>query len=87
MRLVQRGLEAQHLWPTQVHWIKTGVKLSGKKPKRRGFGTELIERTLTYELRAEAGLEFGADSLNCMIVLPADDQLMLMQSGRRVRNS
>ena len=63
------------------------MKLSGEKPKRRGFGTELIERTLAYELRAEAGLEFGADCLNCTIVLPADDQLMLMQSQSRVRNS
>jgi two-component system CheB/CheR fusion protein len=63
------------------------VKLSGEKPKRRGFGTELIERSLAYDLGGEASLEFGADSLNCMIVLPADDQLMLMQSGRRVRNS
>ena len=63
------------------------MKLSGEKPKRRGFGTELIERTLAYDLGGKASLAFGVDGLNCTIVLPADDQLMLMQSGRRVQNS
>jgi PAS domain S-box-containing protein len=64
------------------HWIETGVKLSGETPKRRGFGTELIERTLAYDLGAEASLEFGADGLNCTISLPADDQLIMTRQRR-----
>jgi two-component system CheB/CheR fusion protein len=73
--------------PLRWHWIETGVKLSGEKPKRRGFGTELIERTLAYDLGGEASLAFGVDGLNCTINLSADDQLMLTQSRRRVRKS
>jgi two-component system CheB/CheR fusion protein len=65
-----------------LHWTETGVKLSGEKPKRRGFGTELIERTLAYELGGEADLAFGADGLTCTISLPVDDQLVVKELGR-----
>ncbi|WP_315974421.1 sensor histidine kinase [Microvirga sesbaniae] len=51
-------------------WIETGVRLSGETPRRRGFGTELIERTLAYELDGKASLEFTPDGLHCIISLP-----------------
>jgi two-component system, chemotaxis family, CheB/CheR fusion protein len=54
-------------------WNETGVKLSGEAPTRRGFGTELIERTLAYQLEAEASLRFGPDGVNCTIALPLND--------------
>jgi two-component system CheB/CheR fusion protein len=42
-------------------WIETGVEFSGEPPRRRGFGTELLERTLRYELDAETSLQFEPD--------------------------
>jgi two-component system CheB/CheR fusion protein len=46
-------------------------------PKRRGFGTELLERTLNYELSAETALDFGADGLRCRILLPVSRRLLV----------
>src|SRR4051812_24546576 len=34
-------------------WRESGVNLDGKAPRRRGFGTELLERTLSYELGSQ----------------------------------
>lgn len=56
-------------------WIETGVRLTGEKPQRQGFGTELIERTLAYELEGKASLEFTPDGLHCIISLPIDEIL------------
>ncbi|WP_342633930.1 sensor histidine kinase [Microvirga calopogonii] len=56
-------------------WIETGVGLSGEKPSRRGFGTELIEQTLAYELEGNASLEFTPDGLHCIISLPVSEIL------------
>ena len=39
-------------------------------PARRGFGTELLERTLNYELEAETRLSFPPTGLRCRIILP-----------------
>ncbi|MXQ14141.1 sensor histidine kinase [Microvirga makkahensis] len=68
-----------------LRWTETGVRLSGEKPTRRGFGTELIERILAYDLGGEANLEFTPDGLHCTISLPATGDLVLenAQPARR----
>ena len=38
-------------------------------PARRGFGTTLIERTLTHELDAEVRREFLVTGLRCTFVI------------------
>src|SRR4051812_26430520 len=43
-----------------------GPRLSGP-PKRRGFGMELLERTLSYEMKASTLLAFEPDGLYCKI--------------------
>lgn len=53
-----------------LNWTEMGVNLAGRKPTRRGFGTELIERTLAYDLSGEASLDFTPDGLHCRISLP-----------------
>lgn len=58
-------------------WIETGVPLANDRPRRRGFGTELIERTLGYELGGDAKLDFTPNGLRCTIVLPMDTRLFL----------
>jgi two-component system CheB/CheR fusion protein len=63
------------------NWIETGVKLAGEAPKRRGFGLELIERTLAYDLGGRASLEFGANGVHCSVALPADDRVVQATPG------
>ncbi len=58
-------------------WNETGVELSGKKPARSGFGTQLIERTLAYDLNGIARLRFTPEGLHCTINLPADGEILL----------
>ncbi|HEX5991075.1 MAG TPA: PAS domain-containing protein, partial [Thermomicrobiales bacterium] len=58
------------------HWTETGMKLSGQEPARRGFGAELIERTLAYDLGGQARLEFTPEGLRCTISLPAGDDII-----------
>ncbi|MEX6507376.1 PAS domain S-box protein [Jiella sp. M17.18] len=50
-------------------WKETGVTL-GEEPQRLGFGRELLERTLRYQIQAEASLAYEPDGLRCRIVLP-----------------
>lgn len=43
------------------------------RERRRGFGTEMVERMLAYELRANAALQFGAEGLRWVMELPLTD--------------
>lgn len=40
-------------------------------PARRGYGRELIERALPYQLGAETTYELGDDGLRCTIEVPS----------------
>jgi PAS domain S-box-containing protein len=44
--------------------------LSGVAPARRGFGTELIERRVPYELRGRGSLRFDAGGAQCELDFP-----------------
>ena len=44
---------------------------------RRGFGTELIERGIRFELQGEAKLEAVDGSLQCRMSIPADPQRLI----------
>ena len=44
-------------------------------PTRRGFGTTLIERVLTFDLDAEVRREFLAAGLQCSIAIPMTEEL------------
>jgi PAS domain S-box-containing protein len=78
--------EAQEQPRLVLRWTETGVPLSGEKPTRRGFGMELIERILAYDLGGEASLEFTPDGLHCTISLPATGDLIL-ERARHVGRS
>jgi two-component system CheB/CheR fusion protein len=39
-------------------------------PQRKGFGTELLERTLSFELKSKTTLAFDAAGLHCIIAIP-----------------
>ena len=52
-----------------LSWKETGVSLSGT-PERSGYGRELIERALPYQLGAETRLDFEPDGVHCTIAVP-----------------
>jgi two-component system, chemotaxis family, CheB/CheR fusion protein len=53
------------------------VKLDGSAPRRRGFGTELLERTLSYELDAKSEIQLQRDGISCVISVPLTDRIIV----------
>ncbi|WP_198384001.1 sensor histidine kinase [Roseomonas sp. KE2513] len=54
-----------------LDWIETGVPMpDGGTPSYQGFGRQLIEQALPYQLKAETQLMFGTDGVCCHIALP-----------------
>ena len=55
----------------QLHlrWNETGGPRV-RPPARRGFGVNLIERSVAYELDGSASLEYRAEGVSCEITLP-----------------
>lgn len=41
-----------------------------KAPLRKGFGTELLERTLAFEFKGQTAITFNRSGLECSIILP-----------------
>jgi len=65
-------LESDHASPrVSLEWRESSVTMPPEGPgKRKGYGTELIERALPYQLRAKTSLEFGQDGVRCVIAVP-----------------
>ncbi len=66
-------------WQTEEHvegarvrleWVESGVPLGSAPPAHRGFGRDLIERTVPYELRGAARLMFEPGGIRCVIDIP-----------------
>jgi PAS domain S-box-containing protein len=53
----------------RLDWREIGVR-AGDRPRRRGFGLDLIERTVPYELGAKAEIEFAPDGFRCVFHIP-----------------
>ena len=54
-----------------LEWRESGVSMPDEgTPRRKGYGRELIERALPYQLRAETLLEFGPDGVRCVLTVP-----------------
>jgi two-component sensor histidine kinase len=54
----------------QMSWNESGVTIVSLAPRRRGFGQELIECTLPYELGAHTRLGFTPGGVYCTIRMP-----------------
>ncbi|WP_426954154.1 PAS domain S-box protein [Muricoccus radiodurans] len=55
-----------------LEWRESGVEMPQGPPSRRGYGSELIERALPYQLKAETRREFTPDGVHCIISLPLE---------------
>lgn len=59
-----------------LDWREAGVRMTQPDSRRYGYGTELIERALPYQLGARTRLAFGPDGVHCHIgvdLMPAGD--------------
>jgi two-component system, chemotaxis family, CheB/CheR fusion protein len=63
----------------KLEWRETGVRIATAAPRRRGFGTELIERTLPYEIDAKTALEFTPGGVRCVIEFPLNQRTALLE--------
>jgi two-component sensor histidine kinase len=54
----------------ELEWCEFGVPVVASAPRRRGFGHELIERTLPYELAATTSIDFLPGGIRCAVTLP-----------------
>jgi two-component sensor histidine kinase len=52
----------------RLEWVEEGVPTH--MPTHRGFGRDLIERTVPYELRGASRLTFEPDGVRCVIDIP-----------------
>ncbi len=52
-----------------LEWKESGAGMP-EPPTRRGYGSELIERSLPYQLGAETSLVFENDGIRCVIAVP-----------------
>jgi two-component system, chemotaxis family, CheB/CheR fusion protein len=51
-----------------------------KKPGRKGFGTELIERELKSVLRGNAKIDYAAEGLQAVLSMPLDSTLVSVRA-------
>lgn len=56
----------------RVEWLESGVDLPDAEMRvsTGGYGRELIERALPYQLAAKTSYMFTADGLRCVIAVP-----------------
>ncbi|WP_294391113.1 PAS domain-containing protein [uncultured Sphingomonas sp.] len=57
-----------------LSWIEQGMPAIAIQPSRRGFGRELIEEALPYQLGADTELEFRGGGVRCWIRLPLPEE-------------
>ncbi|HKS57760.1 MAG TPA: HWE histidine kinase domain-containing protein [Steroidobacteraceae bacterium] len=51
-------------------WVESGITIASLAPRRRGFGQELIESTLPYELDARTRFALTPGGAYCTMVMP-----------------
>jgi two-component system CheB/CheR fusion protein len=58
-----------------LDWTENTGGRTITRPRRRGFGLDMLERTLGYDLGAEVGVDFARAGLKCTIELPLDERI------------
>ena len=52
-----------------------------RPPVRRGFGLELIERSVAHELGGQAVLDYPVEGVSCEITVPLTDSVGICVSA------
>jgi two-component sensor histidine kinase len=66
-RITVRWRENEKDGYTHLEWLESGVPVILTGPRSNGFGMELLEKTLPYELGARTHVELAAGGLSCLI--------------------
>jgi PAS domain S-box-containing protein len=53
-----------------LRWKETGVRVDPGTERRQGFGMELLQRSLPYDLQAETSVDFQPDGLEFRMSMP-----------------
>lgn len=72
--VVSWSIESMPAPALRWRWIESNVDVAQIAPVRRGFGRELIERVLPYELEAVTRFTITADGVRCEIELPMNER-------------
>jgi two-component sensor histidine kinase len=73
----------------ELSWTERGGPRIDDLPSR-GFGSELIERGIRFELEGEAKLDTSTGALHCTIVIPAKPEYLtfgLLPESERARDA
>jgi two-component system CheB/CheR fusion protein len=54
----------------RLSWEESGLDQPVTGPERQGFGLELLQRTLPYDLRADTEVEFRREGLRFRMAMP-----------------
>ncbi len=54
----------------RVEWAERGGPPVSQAPRKRGFGSELIEKIVAHELRNPVDLKFEPEGVRCTLILP-----------------
>ncbi|MFC4308865.1 HWE histidine kinase domain-containing protein [Steroidobacter flavus] len=71
---VSWSIEALPAPTLRWRWIESNIQIAQATPSRRGFGRELIERLLPYELGAVTRLTIADSGVRCEIDLPINER-------------
>jgi two-component sensor histidine kinase len=66
----------------ELTWVEHG-DVKPESPHPAGFGTTFVTRSIEYELRGKAVLDFTPDGLRCTIGFPAAGNLQEYADGSR----
>jgi PAS domain S-box-containing protein len=69
----------------RFEWVERGAAPPANDA-RPGFGTELLLRTLPYELDAETRMDFNADGMRFEMLVPAQRALAVRSGAARARS-
>ena len=63
-----------------LEWRESGVPVLISHPKRTGFGRDLIEQGLPYDLDAVTSLDFAPGGVRCTVELPLGERVVALES-------
>jgi two-component system CheB/CheR fusion protein len=69
-----------------LEWRESGVRALDSAPSRSGFGRELIERGLPYELGASTSIDFVRGGVQARIELPLSDTITDLETPQEERH-